>query len=125
MYGGGILVRKREEDVPPKEEVPDPPESSLQLDPEILNCAPAGDLITRIQSLHSESDNELNNGEKPQNFSNTEEIATELTRKMALEPDETIKNLSGEESIEKDLKPDDVTLAKNIEEPMPEVTVGY
>ncbi|XP_072008864.1 ubiquitin thioesterase otulin isoform X3 [Engystomops pustulosus] len=124
MYGGGILVRKREEDVPPKEEVPDPPESSLQLDPEILNCAPAGDLITRIQSLHSESDNELNNGEKPQNFSNTEEIATELTRKMALEPDETIKNLSGEESIEKDLKPDDVTLAKNIEEPMPEVTVG-
>ncbi|XP_075682869.1 ubiquitin thioesterase otulin isoform X2 [Rhinoderma darwinii] len=94
---------KQEPDVPVKEEVEGPPESSQQLEPEFLNCVAEVSYYTRRNPLLPENSDEIENGEKTLDFLDTGDIYfNQIQGIMALEPmncvcvDQNTKRSSGE-----------------------------
>ncbi|XP_077125822.1 ubiquitin thioesterase otulin isoform X1 [Ranitomeya variabilis] len=126
------LTSKPEADVPVKVEVADSPESSQQLEPEILNCAVLPSFYTRGSALLSEASNTTDNGEKPPDFLDFGDIGTNQNRgMMALDPvDQNTQQSSGEWSDTKDGKAKVGSLSecskrsRLLQDPQPEETDG-
>ncbi|XP_073425548.1 ubiquitin thioesterase otulin isoform X2 [Dendrobates tinctorius] len=95
---GGHCGSKPEADVPVTVDVADPPESSQQLEPEILNCAVLPSFYTRGDTSLTEASDTTDNGEKPSDFLDVGEIGTNQNQgMMALDPvDQNTKQSSGE-----------------------------
>ncbi|XP_069586700.1 ubiquitin thioesterase otulin isoform X1 [Ranitomeya imitator] len=129
LYGDGS---KPEADVPVKVEVADPPESSQQLEPEILNCAVLPSFYTRGSALLSETSDTTDNGEKSPDFLDFGETGTNQNRgMMALDPvDQNTQQSSGEWRNTKDGKADVGSLSERskrsrlLQDPQPEETDG-
>ncbi|KAM4029183.1 ubiquitin thioesterase otulin isoform 1-T1 [Anomaloglossus baeobatrachus] len=121
----------QEADVPVTVEVAGPPESSQQLEPEILDCAAELPIYTR-HLLLSEPSDEIDNGENPSNFLDIKEIRTNNNQgMMALDPvDQKTKRSSGEWTNAGDGKADGGSLSecskrsRLFQDPQPEVTDG-
>ncbi|CAJ0967977.1 unnamed protein product [Ranitomeya imitator] len=127
-----LAARKPEADVPVKVEVADPPESSQQLEPEILNCAVLPSFYTRGSALLSETSDTTDNGEKSPDFLDFGETGTNQNRgMMALDPvDQNTQQSSGEWRNTKDGKADVGSLSERskrsrlLQDPQPEETDG-
>ncbi|XP_063779029.1 ubiquitin thioesterase otulin isoform X2 [Pseudophryne corroboree] len=73
------FISKQEASITLTEEVDCSPESSQQLEPEILNCAADLSFYKRTNTLLSASNNgqDIENGEKPGDFLDTQDISTD------------------------------------------------